>query len=73
MSRQGERIAHHAHVLLRQCCRVVVVEASQLLGSFDRRLRQYAANKLIKAGVSLRRGMVKQAFEKHIVLQVRAV
>jgi NADH dehydrogenase FAD-containing subunit len=51
---------------------VVVIEASQLLGSFDRRLRQYAANKLIKSGVTLRRGMVKEAFEDHVVLQVSA-
>jgi NADH:ubiquinone reductase (non-electrogenic) len=50
-------------------CRVVVIEASQLLGSFDRRLRQYAANKLIKSGVTLRRGMVKEAFKDHVVLQ----
>jgi NADH dehydrogenase FAD-containing subunit len=51
---------------------VVVIEASQLLGSFDRRLRQYAANKLIKSGVTLRRGMVKEAFKDHVVLQVPA-
>ena len=50
--------------------RVMVVEASQLLGSFDKRLRQYAARKLIKAGVNLRRGMVKEAHAEHIVLQV---
>ena len=52
--------------------RVVVIEASKLLGSFDRRLRQYAANKLIKSGVTLRRGMVKEAFKDHVVLQVGA-
>lgn len=52
--------------------RVVVIEASQLLGSFDRRLRQYAANKLIKSGVTLRRGMVKEAFKDHVSLQVRS-
>ncbi len=48
----------------------MVVEASQLLGSFDKRLRQYAARKLIKAGVHLRRGMVKEAYAQHLVLQV---
>ena len=37
-----------------QClCRVTLVEAQELLGSFDGRLRQYAARKLTRAGVHL--------------------
>ena len=35
-------------------------------------LKQYAVKKLTKAGVQLRRGMVKEVFDKHLVLQVRA-
>ena len=62
----------HTVLSSRSPARVVVIEASQLLGSFDRRLRQYAANKLIKSGVTLRRGMVKEAFKDHVVLQVLA-
>ncbi len=50
--------------------RVVLVEAAQMLGNFDVRLRQYAAGKLIKAGVHLKKGMVKQMFPQHVVLQV---
>eukprot|EP00208_Stichococcus_sp_RCC1054_P000285 CAMPEP_0206135826 /NCGR_PEP_ID=MMETSP1473-20131121/1091_1 /ASSEMBLY_ACC=CAM_ASM_001109 /TAXON_ID=1461547 /ORGANISM="Stichococcus sp, Strain RCC1054" /LENGTH=532 /DNA_ID=CAMNT_0053527941 /DNA_START=118 /DNA_END=1716 /DNA_ORIENTATION=- len=49
--------------------RVVLVEAAQMLGSFDVRLRQYAAGKLIKAGVQLKKGMVKEMFAQHVVLQ----
>ena len=33
--------------------RVTIVEGMQLLGSFDARLREYAATKLHKQGVSL--------------------
>ena len=33
--------------------RVTIVEGMQLLGSFDVRLREYAANKLQKQGVQL--------------------
>jgi len=33
--------------------RVTIVEGMQLLGSFDVRLREYAANKLHKQGVHL--------------------
>ena len=42
-----------------------------MLGNFDVRLRQYAAGKLMKAGVHLKKGMVKQMFPQHVVLQVR--
>lgn len=57
---------------MRGWCRVVLVEAAQMLGSFDVRLRQYAASKLIKAGVQLKKGMVKEMFAQHVVLQVHA-
>ena len=34
-------------------CRVTLIEAQQLLGTFDAPLREYAANKLNKQGVHL--------------------
>lgn len=43
------------------CChQVTLIEADQLLGSFDARLREYAARKLVAAGVHLTRGIVKE-------------
>uniref|UniRef100_A0A383VNM9 NADH:ubiquinone reductase (non-electrogenic) n=1 Tax=Tetradesmus obliquus TaxID=3088 RepID=A0A383VNM9_TETOB len=39
--------------------RVTVVEAKELLGTFDGSLREYAARKLVAQGVKLRKGVVK--------------
>lgn len=36
-------------------CRVTVIEAKELLGTFDGSLREYAARKLVSQGVKLRR------------------
>jgi hypothetical protein len=36
-------------------CRVTVVEAKELLGTFDGSLREYAARKLVAQGVKLRK------------------
>ena len=41
--------------------RVTIVEGMQLLGSFDARLREYAATKLHKQGVSLVKVFAMQA------------
>lgn len=40
-------------VMLRRPDRVTLVEANEVLGSFDVRLREYAASKLHKQGVHL--------------------
>jgi len=48
--------------------RVTVVEAREVLGSFDASLREYAARKLIRSGVNLRKGMVKQVTEHEVTL-----
>lgn len=40
--------------------RITLIEANELLGSFDSRLREYAARKLVNAGVHLMRGVVKE-------------
>jgi hypothetical protein len=55
--------------------RLTLIEASELLGSFDARLREYAARKLIKAGVHLmkvpRRKTPPSALGTRISLQTR--
>ena len=51
------------------CCRrVTLVEASELLGNFDGKLREYAAQSLVKAGVHLMKGLVKEVRETSMTL-----
>lgn len=49
---------------------MTLIEGKEILGSFDASLREYAARKLIKQGVQLRKGVVKHMDGKTIVLQV---
>ncbi|KAK9842472.1 hypothetical protein WJX81_001619 [Elliptochloris bilobata] len=49
--------------------RVTLVEAMQLLGSFDSRLREYAARTLHRQGIHLVHGMVKEVREKEVELR----
>lgn len=49
-------IAFQAHVLPPVTRSVTMVEAKEVLGSFDASLREYAARMLIKHGVTLRKG-----------------
>lgn len=51
--------------------RITLIEAREVLGSFDTRLREYAAQKLVRQGVLLRKGVVKEVKEHHIELTVR--
>ena len=51
--------------------RITLIEARELLGTFDVHLREYAAGKLMRQGVDLRRGVVKRVEAKQIVLQAR--
>lgn len=48
--------------------KVTLIEASEILSSFDVGLRQYATNHLTMSGVSLMRGVVKEVHSKKIVL-----
>ncbi|XP_068324188.1 internal alternative NAD(P)H-ubiquinone oxidoreductase A1, mitochondrial-like [Pyrus communis] len=48
--------------------KVTLIEANEILSSFDVGLRQYATNHLTKAGVRLMRGVVKEVHPKKIVL-----
>ncbi|GIL54148.1 hypothetical protein Vafri_9702 [Volvox africanus] len=50
--------------------RVTLVEARELLGSFDASLREYAARKLIRRGVVLKKGVVHEVTERDVVLKV---
>ncbi|BDA46213.1 Internal alternative NAD(P)H-ubiquinone oxidoreductase A1 [Coccomyxa sp. Obi] len=49
--------------------RITLIEGAQLLGSFDARLREYAARKLHNQGIHLVKSMVKEVKEKELVLQ----
>lgn len=48
-----------------------MIEANELLGSFDSRLREYAARRLTREGVQLVKGVVKEVREKEVELQAR--
>lgn len=58
-----ERYAH-----VKDYIRVTLIEANEILSSFDVGLRQYATNHLTKCGVRLMRGVVKEVHQKNIVL-----
>eukprot|EP00775_Hariotina_reticulata_P010169 gene10167-10329_t len=53
------RDLHHIYPDRAKAMRVTVIEAKELLGTFDGSLREYAARKLIARGVKLRKGVVK--------------
>ena len=48
---------------------ITLIEANELLGSFDARLRLYTASQLVKQGVHLVKGIVKEARETELELQ----
>jgi NADH dehydrogenase FAD-containing subunit len=47
---------------------VTLIEAKELLGSFDGSLREYAARKLVRQGIQLRRGVVRSVEEGKLTL-----
>lgn len=49
--------------------RITLIEANELLGSFDARLREYTARQLVKEGVHLVKGVVKEVRETELELQ----
>lgn len=53
--------------------RITLIEADQLLGSFDTKLREYAALKLTRAGVHLVKGIVKEVRRTELELKSGAV
>ncbi|KAK4770763.1 hypothetical protein SAY87_031295 [Trapa incisa] len=58
-----ERFAH-----VKDYIRVTLIEANEILSSFDVGLRQYAINHFNKCGVRLMRGVVKEVGPKKILL-----
>ncbi|XP_057433027.1 internal alternative NAD(P)H-ubiquinone oxidoreductase A1, mitochondrial-like [Lotus japonicus] len=56
------------YVHVKDYIRVTLIEANEILSSFDDRLRHYATNQLTKSGVRLVRGIVKDVKPKKIVL-----
>ncbi|KAI8463743.1 MAG: hypothetical protein J3K34DRAFT_526753 [Monoraphidium minutum] len=48
--------------------RVTIIEAKELLGSFDGSLREYAARKLTRQGIKLRKGVVRQVEDGKLTL-----
>lgn len=49
-------------------CQVTLVEASEVLGTFDEKLRNYAAKRLVKIGVKLRKAVVAEVTENAVIL-----
>ncbi|KAG8490862.1 hypothetical protein CXB51_014036 [Gossypium anomalum] len=58
-----ERYSH-----VKDYIKVTLIEANEILSSFDVGLRQYATNHLRKSGVQLMRGVVKEVHPKKIIL-----
>ncbi|KAG0451491.1 hypothetical protein HPP92_026184 [Vanilla planifolia] len=58
-----ERYSH-----VKEYIHVTLIEANEILSSFDIRLRQYATKQLIKSGVRLVRGIVKDVEPERIIL-----
>ena len=50
---------------------ITLVEATEVLGSFDVRLREYTVRKLTKSGIHLLKGVVREVRRDEIELQVR--
>ncbi|KAK8349536.1 hypothetical protein V6Z11_A06G148900 [Gossypium hirsutum] len=58
-----ERYSH-----VKDYIKVTLIEANEILSSFDVGLRQYATNHLRKSGVQLMRGVVKEVHPKKFIL-----
>ncbi|CAL0312030.1 unnamed protein product [Lupinus luteus] len=59
---------HERYTHVKDYVHVTLIEANEILSSFDLSLRQYATNHLTKSGVHLMRGVVKEVHPKNIVL-----
>ncbi|WCJ26963.1 Internal alternative NAD(P)H-ubiquinone oxidoreductase A1 mitochondrial [Euphorbia peplus] len=56
------------YVHVKDYIKVTLIEANEILSSFDASLRQYATNHLTKSGVQFTRGVVKEVHPKKIIL-----
>ncbi|XP_057419976.1 internal alternative NAD(P)H-ubiquinone oxidoreductase A1, mitochondrial-like [Lotus japonicus] len=59
---------HERYTHVKDYIHVTLIEANEILSSFDVSLRQYATKHLTKSGVHLMRGIVKEVHPKKIVL-----
>ncbi|MED6145155.1 Internal alternative NAD(P)H-ubiquinone oxidoreductase A1, mitochondrial [Stylosanthes scabra] len=62
------RDVHERYTHVKDYVRVTLIEANEILSSFDVSLRQYAIRHLTKSGVHLMKGVVKEVHPKSIVL-----
>ncbi|ERN05266.1 hypothetical protein AMTRI_Chr08g166780 [Amborella trichopoda] len=62
------RDVHERYSHVKENIRVTLIEANEILSSFDDRLRQYATRHLTKSGVRLVRGVVKDVHPQKIIL-----
>ncbi|KAK4441321.1 Internal alternative NAD(P)H-ubiquinone oxidoreductase A1, mitochondrial [Sesamum alatum] len=63
-----QKDVHQRYAHVKDYIRVTLVEANEILSSFDDRLRKYAIKQLIKSGVRLVRGIVKDVQADKIIL-----
>jgi len=63
-----QRDVHRKFSHVKDLIAVTLIEAKEILSSFDVRLRQYATNQLQKTGVQLKHGMVKHVFPEKLEL-----
>ncbi|KAK7830413.1 internal alternative NAD(P)H-ubiquinone oxidoreductase A1, mitochondrial [Quercus suber] len=59
---------HQRYSHVKDYIRVTLIEANDILSSFDDRLRQYATKQLTKSGVQLVRGIVKDVKAQKLIL-----
>ncbi|KAI8574027.1 hypothetical protein RHMOL_Rhmol01G0322000 [Rhododendron molle] len=59
---------HQRYAHVKDYIRVTLIEANEILSSFDDGLRKYATKQLVKSGVRLVRGVVKDVLPQKIVL-----
>ncbi|KAG0588080.1 hypothetical protein KC19_2G214500 [Ceratodon purpureus] len=59
---------HRKFSHMKDLIHVTLIEAADILSSFDVRLREYATNQLTKSGVDLVRGMVKHVDPEKLIL-----
>ncbi|KAH0465816.1 hypothetical protein IEQ34_005919 [Dendrobium chrysotoxum] len=59
---------HERYTHVKEYIHVTLIEANEILSSFDVRLRQYATKQLTKSGVRLVRGVVKDVQPENIIL-----
>ncbi|KAK6927108.1 FAD/NAD(P)-binding domain, partial [Dillenia turbinata] len=62
------RDVHQRYAHVKDYIHVTLIEANDILSSFDDRLRRYATRQLTKSGVRLVRGIVKDVHPQRIIL-----